>query len=125
MLGKRLLIVEDEFVIALDLQHLIEAAGHQVVGLAANIEDALALIEASPIDGAVLDINLRGQPCFPMCVHLRRWKIPFLFLTGSDTSQIPKAFRDVPLLAKPFVPEELRSTLTSLLVQSRSIKRAA
>ena len=60
MIGKRLLVVEDEFVIALDLQNLLEAAGHEVVGLAANIPDALSMIETTTIDGAILDINLRG-----------------------------------------------------------------
>lgn len=107
MLGKRLLIVEDEFVIALDLQHLLEAAGHQVVGLAANVEDALALIEASPIDGAVLDINLRGDRVTAVADMLARRGVPFVFVSGYGQSGRPAGHERVPVLAKPYNEHEL------------------
>jgi CheY-like chemotaxis protein len=107
MLGKRLLIVEDEFVIALDLQHLLEAAGHQVVGLAANVEDALALIEAAPIDGAVLDINLRGDRVTAVADMLARRGVPFLFVSGYGQAGRPAGHERVPVLAKPYNEHEL------------------
>src|SRR6478609_2794206 len=107
MLGKRLLIVEDEFVIALDLQHLLEAAGHQVVGLAANIEDALALIEASLIGGAVLDINLRGDRVTAVADMLARRGVPFVFVSGYGQSGRPAGHERVPVLAKPYNEHEL------------------
>ena len=107
MLGKRLLIVEDEFVIALDLQHLLEAAGHAVVGLAANVADALLLIESATLDGAVLDINLRGERVNEVADLLARKAIPFVFVSGYGPSGRPLGHDEVPVLAKPYNESEL------------------
>jgi CheY-like chemotaxis protein len=102
MIGKRLLVVEDEFVIALDLQNLLEAAGHEVVGLAANVPDALALIETTTIDGAILDINLRGERVTEVADLLARKEIPFLFVSGYGSAGRPPGHDRVPVLAKPY-----------------------
>jgi CheY-like chemotaxis protein len=107
MIGKRLLVVEDEFVIALDLQNLLEAAGHEVVGLAANIPDALSMIETTTIDGAVLDINLRGERVTEVADLLSRKDIPFLFVSGYGSSGRPPGHDRVPVLAKPYSENEL------------------
>ena len=107
MLGKRLLVVEDEFVIALDLQNLLEAAGHEVVGLAATIPDALSMIETIAIDGAVLDINLRGERVTEVADLLTRKAIPFLFVSGYGSAGRPPGHERVPVLAKPYSENEL------------------
>ena len=107
MIGKRLLIVEDEFVIALDLQHLLEAAGHEVVGLAASVADALRLIEDATIDGAVLDINLRGDRVTEVADLLARKSVPFVFVSGYGSSGCPSGHERVPVLAKPYNEGEL------------------
>ena len=120
----RILVLEDNFLLAGQVCDFLRDNGLEPVGPSPRVADAARVLKDQRIDGAVLDINLGGQSCFPMCSHLRRWNVPFLFLTGSDTSKIPKAFRDVPLLAKPFVPEELRSTLDTLLAK-RALERAA
>lgn len=111
MIGKRLLIVEDEFVIALDLQHLLEAAGHEVVGLAANIPDALAMIESMTIDGAVLDINLRGERVTEVADLLARKEIPFVFVSGYGSAGRPPGHERIPVLAKPYSESELLSMI--------------
>ncbi len=121
----RILVIEDNFLLAGHVCDFLRECGFEPVGPAPRVADAARVLKDQRIDAAVLDINLGGQSVFPMCAHLRRWNVPFLFLTGSDTSIIPKEFRDVPLLSKPFVPEELRSTLKSLLAERNAIERAA
>ncbi len=106
-LGKRLLIVEDEFVIALDLQHLLEAAGHEVAGLAANVADALELAASAVVDGAILDINLRGERVGAVADLLARRAVPFVFVSGYGSSGRPPGHDHVPVLAKPYNEAEL------------------
>ena len=106
-LGKRLLIVEDEFVIALDLQHLLESAGHEVAGLAANVTDALALAGSAAVDGAILDINLRGERVGAVADLLARRAVPFVFVSGYGSSGRPPGHEGVPVLAKPYDEAEL------------------
>ncbi len=114
----RILVLEDNYLLAGNVCDFLRECGLEPVGPAPRLDVAARVLKGQRIDGAVLDINLGGQSCFPICAHLRRWNVPFLFLTGSDTSSIPIAFRDAPLLSKPFDPEELRTRLTSLLAKS-------
>lgn len=106
-LGKRLLVVEDEFVIALDLQHLLESAGHEVAGLAASVADALALAETAVVDGAILDVNLRGERVGAVADLLARRAVPFVFVSGYGSSGRPSGHEGVPVLAKPYNEAEL------------------
>ena len=118
--GKRLLVVEDEFVIALDLQNLLEAAGHEVVALAASVADALALLDgdggddAEPgrrrpplLDGAVLDVNLRGEPATPVADALAARGVPFVFVSGYGAAGRPPGHEAAPVLAKPYSEGDL------------------
>ena len=111
--GKRLLVVEDEFVIALDLQNLLEAAGHEVVALAASVPDALALLAAGApgqqqsLDGAVLDVNLRGEPATPVADALAARGVPFVFVSGYGAAGRPPGHETAPVLAKPYSEGDL------------------
>ncbi len=112
--GKRLLVVEDEFVIALDLQNLLEAAGHEVVALAASVPDALALLAAGAapgrqplLDGAVLDVNLRGEPATPVADALAARGVPFVFVSGYGAAGRPAGHETAPVLAKPYSEGDL------------------
>lgn len=113
--GKRLLVVEDEFVIALDLQGLLEAAGHEVVALAASVADALALLHgggaggagAPALDGAVLDVNLRGEPATPVADALAARGVPFVFVSGYGAAGRPPGHEGAPVLAKPYSEGDL------------------
>lgn len=104
----RILVVEDEFLIADLLCDALGSHGCDVVGPAPNVEKGLQLAQETPLDGAFLDINLGGEHCFPIAATLLDRGIPFLFLTGYDDGGIiPPAFRNVQRLKKPFDPEYL------------------
>lgn len=98
----RILIVEDEYLLADDLRDELRRAGAMVVGMAATVDAALALIAAETrLDGAILDVNFGGQPAFPVADALHRRGVPFLFATGYDASVIPARFGSVVRCEKP------------------------
>jgi CheY-like chemotaxis protein len=100
--GKRLLLVEDDYMIATDLARALAEEGAAVVGPAGSVADALALIAGgAALDGAVLDINLGREPAYPVAAALRERGVPFVFATGYDAWIIPEPFRDVPRCEKP------------------------
>src|SRR4051794_18564375 len=88
--GRRLLVVEDEYLIAASLARELEGRGAEVVGPAGSVRDALALVEAEGdrLDGAVLDINLRDERVYPVADALVARGVPFIFLTGYDARVI-------------------------------------
>jgi CheY-like chemotaxis protein len=106
--GLSVLIVEDNFLVAEAVREAFEEAGAIVVGPAPRLSEALRKAESTTLDGAVLDINLAGEFCFPLAEALRKRGVPFIFLTGyGEASLIPAAFRDVPRLSKPFDAPEV------------------
>jgi CheY-like chemotaxis protein len=106
--GHRLLIVEDNLLVADLLCDFLTDRGFHVVGPCARLARALALVAEAEIDGAFLDVNLAGEYCFPLADLLRQRGVPFAFLTGyGESTVIPKSFDDVPVLSKPFHPPDL------------------
>ena len=102
--GRRILVVEDEFLLADDLHTELEDVGAIVLGPAGTIAEAFKIIEnEQQIDGAVLDVNLGGDPVFPAAETLIRRQVPFLFTTGYDPSSIPERFRHVVRFEKPII----------------------
>ena len=100
--GRRILVVEDEYMVAADLARALEDRGVDVIGPVGSIEDALELLGAEDrIDGAVLDINLRGERAYPIADALRERKVPFIFATGYDAWSIPAAYAEEPRIEKP------------------------
>lgn len=101
--GRRILVVEDEYVMAKDLQHELEDAGAEVLGPVPSVADALALLatDVRP-DAAVLDVNLGGELVFPVAEALRERGVPFLFATGYDRWALPATYAEVPRCEKPF-----------------------
>jgi ActR/RegA family two-component response regulator len=101
--GRRLLVVEDEYLIAASLACTLQSRGAEVVGPAGSVRDALALVEAEgeQLDGAVLDINLGDERVYPVAGALAARGLPFVFLTGYDASVIPDAYAGVPRCEKP------------------------
>lgn len=98
----RVLVVEDEYVLAYQLRLALEAEGVTVLGPVASEADACAAIERSGvIDGVVLDINLGGHVSYAVADLLLARGIPFLFATGYDESAIPPRYRHVPYAHKP------------------------
>jgi CheY-like chemotaxis protein len=102
--GKRILIVEDEYLIAADLADGIEAAGAEVIGPLGTVPQALSELadETHPAPHAAsLDVNLRGVEVFPVADALRARGVPFVFCTGYDLGNIPARYSDVPRFEKP------------------------
>jgi CheY-like chemotaxis protein len=113
--GKRVLVVEDEYLIADDLVRALTALGARIVGPAGSLEQGLDLARSGdPLDLAVLDINLHGRPVFPLADLLAERAVPFLFATGYDAAAIPSGYADVPLWEKPFDVNALARALAGL-----------
>jgi DNA-binding response OmpR family regulator len=100
--GLRILVVEDNFLVAEDLRELLSRQGCDVVGPVPRVEQGLGLLAERELDGAVLDVNLGSEDCFPIAAALQERRVPFVFLSGySDRLSIPDSFADVPMLSKP------------------------
>jgi DNA-binding response OmpR family regulator len=105
--GVRILVVEDTLLIAdLIVDHL-QDAGCDVIGPASRVARALALAASEPLDGALLDINLHGELCFPVADVLVDRGIPIAFLTGYGESAVPASYNTAPRLSKPFQLSDL------------------
>lgn len=119
--GLRILVVEDNFLMAESVRDLLDECGCETVGPAPRLAVALALAGQEPLDGALLDINLAGEYCFPVARLLRERGVPFMFLTGyDDCSIVPVAFRDAPRLSKPFDRLEVAVTAARHFVPAAS-----
>lgn len=105
--GKRILVIEDEFLIALDIECTLLRAGAAYVALAGGVEEALAQIADGPWDAAVTDVNLQGDNIDAIVEALRARRIPFLLLTGYGRDALPGCVARAPMLAKPFDPQAL------------------
>ena len=107
MAATRILVVEDEFLIALDIAGVLEQAGLTVVGPAANVGEALHAIASEPVDGVLLDAQLAGEPASSIADALIARRIPFAFVSGYGREQLPADHRNAPLVKKPFTGKDL------------------
>jgi DNA-binding response OmpR family regulator len=116
----RILIVEDEPMIALSLEDTLVDAGFQIAGVAAKLDKALALIESGACDAAIVDANLAGVSASPAVIALAARGLPCIMLSGYAKEQMlgeyPRAF----FLSKPCRPELLIDTLNSVLFDNQS-----
>ena len=112
----RVLIVEDEVLVALDLASMIEELGHEVVGPAHNLEEGLALASDNALDFALLDVNLGAVDSSPIAKVLRDADTPFSFLTGYAKKHLPPEFQDAQVISKPCRPEDLTGLLNQVRV---------
>ena len=112
LLGRRILVVEDEYLIADTMQRGLEDEGAVVVGPAPTVRKALRLLDTEPdLDGAVLDLNLGAERVFPVADALQARGIPFLFTTGYDAAAVPQAWRHIQRLEKPIEMEVIARAL--------------
>ncbi|MBN4097828.1 MULTISPECIES: response regulator [unclassified Methylobacterium] len=110
--GRRVLLVEDDYFIAVDLKSGFEEGGAQVLGPVASVGEALALIAGTTeIDAAVLDINLQDELVYPVADALHARGVPFLFATGYDPVAVPSLHGAVALCQKPIDPEVVARAL--------------
>jgi CheY-like chemotaxis protein len=109
--AKRVLVVEDEYLVAMDMSAWLEAAGAYVVGPASNVNAALDVLERTELDCAILDVNLRGEMAYPVADALAARGIPFVFTTGYDARVMPPRFAGVKRCEKPTTPEAISRAL--------------
>lgn len=113
--GQRILVVEDEAMIAMLLEDFLEELGCVVVGPFGSVDHALASLEDQAIDAAIFDVNLRGERSYPIADWLASRDLPFLFITGYGQSGLDPGYRDRQVLQKPFTSDSLRQALQTLL----------
>jgi CheY-like chemotaxis protein len=112
--GRRVLVVEDEILVAMLIEDMLGIVGCTIVGPCDNVDDALAAARQEAMDMAVLDVNLAGRKVFPVAEVLAERGIPFLLLTGYGESALPRN-RHWPVCDKPFTLQQLMSALKELI----------
>jgi CheY-like chemotaxis protein len=118
--GRRLLIVEDEALVAIMLEDILADLGCVIVDVAGSLSQGLALVgdPALDLDAAVLDVNLGGEKAYPIAETLSAKGIPFIFSTGYGAAGVAPHFARVPAVAKPFRPKALEAALLSALAHA-------
>ena len=111
----RILVVEDEMMIAFYIEDCLTGFGHHVVGPASRVGKALDLIETEKLDLALLDVNVSGEEVYPAAVELRSRGIPFMFLSGYGSRGLREEWKGSPTLEKPFAPEVLEARIDAIM----------
>jgi DNA-binding response OmpR family regulator len=111
----KILVVEDEMLVAMLIEDLVQDLGHRTVGPAMRLETALELADTADIDCAILDINLAGKQSFPVAHRLLARKIPFIFASGYGAAGLCEPFLSAPVLQKPFDAKALAAILDRIV----------
>ncbi|MGV8930214.1 MAG: response regulator [Brevundimonas sp.] len=110
--GRRVLVVEDESLVAMLLETILEDMGCAPVGPASSVEDGLAIVaDPEPLDAALLDVNVAGRQVFPVAEALKARGVPFIFSTGYGEGGLPDEWRGHPTVQKPFTEAAIRDAL--------------
>jgi CheY-like chemotaxis protein len=121
---RRILIVEDNDFLAVDLELTLSRCGYSPLIVSA-VPSALEQIAGQPLDAAILDVSLLpGEWAYGVADALHGAHIPFVFLTGRPRSYLPKRFQEVPLLSKPYKLAELLAALDKIIAASPPIQAA-
>lgn len=111
---KRVLVVEDELLVAMMIADMLTELGYEVAGTAGNLKAALEKASTLAVDFAVLDVNLNGERSFPAAEALAARNIPFLFATGYGSRGLEHRYTQVPALKKPFDLKALEKAIIEL-----------
>jgi DNA-binding response OmpR family regulator len=114
LIGVRLLLVEDDLLVAMELEEIMSRLGAQVIGPFSCIADALDALRREVVTGAVLDIQLDGETTLCVADVLLKRGDPILFVTGTAPEAIPQRYRDLPRVTKPFDLTEFESSAISI-----------
>jgi DNA-binding NtrC family response regulator len=107
--GQRILIAEDETLIALELEEVLQDLGCEIIGPVTRVKDVHSRIQTCNLDGALLDVNLRGEQIFTVLPQLIEQGVPLIITSGyADATLFPESFRALPRIAKPFDAAALR-----------------
>jgi PAS domain S-box-containing protein len=113
--GRRILLIEDEPLVAMEIESQLQELGCEIIGPAGTVESAAKLIAAGGFDAALLDANLAGRPVDELAAALTKKGIPFSFATGYGREALPLGFREAVVLTKPFGPNQLIAVIRTLL----------
>ncbi len=113
--GRRIFVVEDEFLIRMLLEDMLTDLGYELVGVAGRVDEAAEMAETKDFDLAILDVNLDGQDVYPVADLIGKRGLPFMFVTGYGGRGLPDNYRNRPTLQKPFQLDELKRMLAQLL----------
>ncbi len=117
--GTRVLLVEDDGIVAMLLKSMLASLNCEIVGSAVRVPDALRKVDALSFDLALLDVNLAGTKSYPVADALQKLGIPFIFTTSYGRSALPPEMRALPVLSKPF---DLPSLTTALIELQQASK---
>lgn len=116
--GRKILVVEDDYLVAIALAEMLQAAGANVIGPLSDVQEALSFVEAgNPVDAAILDVDLHGRRSYPVARALAARQIRFVFATGYGQETMDQAYRACPRVQKPF---DVRDLVNALL-RARSV----
>ncbi|MDQ8027250.1 MAG: response regulator [Brevundimonas sp.] len=118
--GRRVLIVEDESLVAMLLETILEDMGCTPVGPASNIDEGLALATEETLDAALLDVNVAGRQVFPVAQALKDRGVPFVFSTGYGEGGLPDEWRGQRTIQKPFT----EAAVLDALMAAMGVERA-
>jgi CheY-like chemotaxis protein len=123
--GRRVLVVEDEAMVAWMLQDMLAGLGCVAVGPAVRVGEAMGMIDAEAFDAAVLDVNLSGQMSYPVADKLVMRGVPFVFSTGYSRDRLLECYRAFPMLQKPYDRSDLRVALEAMFPTTKPSANAA
>jgi CheY-like chemotaxis protein len=119
--GLRVLAVEDEFIVHVMLEDMLAELGCEIVGSASRVTDALGMIPSLKLDAAVLDINIGGAKVYPVAQALAERDVPLVFATGYGKAGISDAWRNRPIVQKPYHLHQLADALARATTHPRIV----
>jgi len=114
--GLRVLVIEDESIVAMFLQDTLAEIGCEVIGIASRFDDAVEKAKSLAFDIAILDVNLNGRNTFPIADSLTERGVAFVVATGYGATNLPQSLQRVPILQKPFRQRDLERALRAALI---------
>jgi DNA-binding response OmpR family regulator len=115
--GLRILLVEDDLLLAMEMEEVLRDLGCEIVGPFARLNEAIAAAVNEALDGAIVDLNLRGEMSFPLIEELRRKSVPCVLCSGyADLPEMRSQLREIPKLGKPCNHEHLVAAMRTAFV---------
>jgi chemotaxis family two-component system sensor kinase Cph1 len=117
----RVLLVEDQMIVAIEVEDMLREFGCIVVGPVGTLKRALRLAQKERLDAAILDVSVDGETIFPVAEELQKRHVPFLFATGYAEHTLPEKWQGLPRLGKPFKRDQLKKLMGSFFAADAEI----
>jgi CheY-like chemotaxis protein len=114
----RVLLIEDEALIAMSIEDTLAELGHEVVAVATRLDRAMELAQQAQLELAIVDINLNGEKTYPVAEILAARDIPFIFATGYGAPVLEEKWRHLPALQKPFQAQDLVEAIAAIRLRA-------